>query len=70
MHDPRVSEFPSKPLPTAREVSIAINAASGIDENDLDARVSDINSLLLLQVGQFIDHDYALSPIPGIGNLS
>ena len=65
LHAPRVSEFASKPLPTAREASIAISAASGITEFNTTGRLSEVDSLLLMQVGQFLDHDYALSPIPG-----
>ena len=65
LHAPRVSEFASKPLPTARDVSIAISAASGITEFNTTRRLSEVDSLLLMQVGQFLDHDYALSPIPG-----
>ena len=65
LHAPRVSEFPSKPLPTARVVSIQINNASGITDDDLVARVSVVNSLMLMQLGQFVDHDFARTPTPG-----
>ena len=60
-----MSEFDSKPLPTARDVSIQINAASGVNEADTAARVSQIDSLLMMQVGQFLDHDFAKAPTPG-----
>ena len=66
LHDPRVSEFPSKPLPTARVVSIQINNASGITDDDLVARVSVVDSLMLMQLGQFVDHDVASTPTPGL----
>ena len=64
MHAPRVSAF-DKPLPSARAASIALNEASGIMPDDMAARVSEVDSLLFMQVGQMLDHDFARTPVSG-----
>ena len=49
-------------MPTAREVSIKINELSEITDTDEEKRKSHVNSLLMMQVGQFLDHDLAHTP--------
>ena len=60
---PRVSSVPGRPLPSAREVSLELTALSDVDDDDLESRESSINSLLMMQVGQFLDHDVAHTPV-------
>ena len=53
---PRTLDSQDGPLPGARVVSRAISRAAFPIENNGE-RESAINSLYLMQVGQFIDHD-------------
>ena len=62
MYLPRTSSISGFTLPTAREVSKKMNELSGIADDDLNARNSDVNSLLMMQWGQFLDHDIAHTP--------
>ena len=60
---PRVSNN-AQPLPTAREVSIFINEQAYIADFDEDEN-SPINSLHMMQIGQFVDHDLTHTPAQG-----
>ena len=59
---PRIFGDNNRRLPSARRVSRVIVRASAINVNDAAARESAVNSVHMMQVGQFLDHDFAHTP--------
>lgn len=60
LFSPRESTIPGRPLPDARLMSVLINRLSGLNANTPEIRArreSPINSLHMMQIGQFLDHD-------------
>ena len=49
-------------LPDARAVSLIIKSHSRVDPEEREERASPINSLFMMQVGQFLDHDVTHTP--------
>ena len=60
---PRRSSHPLvRELPDARAVSLIIKSHSRVDPEEREERASPINSLFMMQVGQFLDHDVTHTP--------
>ena len=58
--DIRVSST-NKALPNPRDISVLIRNASGVLQGEVDG-LSDTNNLYTFAIGQYLDHDYTLSP--------
>ena len=61
-HGPRVSSIDRFVLPSARNVSLQMKEWSRIDDEEEDKRNSDDFTLLVMQMGQFLDHDVVKTP--------
>ena len=66
---PRESSIDGFELPTSRQASNKMTELSRITQNDLAARVSQEFSVLMMQMGQFLDHDIAHTPAPNDGGF-
>jgi len=54
---PRATSLSGRPLPTARDVSLAVHTSI-----NRDLTPSRDNTMAMVQFGQFLDHDIVLTP--------
>ena len=50
------------PLPDPRNISNRLTEIAGVNEDQLSRRQSNVNTLLMMQIGQFLDHDVTHTP--------
>ena len=62
-YSPRQRQQSGSFLPSARIVSQALTIISQVDNSSSVQRESKINTLLMMQFGQYLDHDIAESPM-------